>query len=67
MKKRILATLLLLVGGIWLLGIIAIAMNHLAAFSGDDGLLSVILSIEWLWQFGASLVMIVLGMFISNS
>ena len=67
MKKRIFATLLLLVGGIWLLSIVAIAMNHLATFSGDDGLLSVILSIEWLWQFCTSLVMIILGMFISNS
>ena len=64
MKKRILVSLLLIIGGIWALVLSAFLMNNVDSVSG---LLSVILNMRWLMQFIASLSMICLGVFISNS
>lgn len=64
MKKRILVSLLLIVGSIWALVLSAFLMNNVDTVSG---LLSVILDMRWLMQFIASLSMIYLGVFISNS
>ena len=63
MKKRIIASLLLTIGGIWFLILSAILMNHVDAVGN---LLSVILDIRWLWQFVVSLSMLILGVFITN-
>ena len=64
MNKRILVSLLLIIGSIWALVLFAFLMNNVDTVSG---LLSVILNMRWLIQFIVSLSMICLGVFISNS